>query len=364
MAGPLKLLQLGCGSMGSRRLRDLSVRPDVTLRLYDQREDRRAAAQRRFQVAAFRTLDEALAWEPDALVISTPPGTKGPLVQWALDHRIHHFVEADLWSYGAAIQAERHPELVSAPSLTFAFLPVVQALQARIPAEIGQLLTYQFLLAGDMAAWHPTEGMEYYGRHRDTAPAREMVPFELAWLAAIFGSPRAVCGDFGRFCGRTDSIEDTWSLLLALEAGGTGQVTVTMACPDNHRCGTACGTTGSVRWDINRGEIVLQGNRRSAPEVLQCGEIGRVIEPAYAAEIGRFVEAIQGKAIWPHRYADYQHAIATLAAAEQTHSPQKTHANPSSRSSRWSATSGRAGPGWLSIEPNMEPSRILPRRPE
>jgi len=72
----MKILQLGSGSMGSRRLRDLSRRPDVTLALYDERADRRQRAHERFGVTVFTRLEDALAWEPAALVISTPPGTR------------------------------------------------------------------------------------------------------------------------------------------------------------------------------------------------------------------------------------------------------------------------------------------------
>jgi predicted dehydrogenase len=338
MNSSLKILQLGCGSMGTRRVRDLSGRSGVEVRLFDAREDRRSAAENRFGIKTFATLDAAMDWVPDALVISTPPGTKGPLVELALARGIHHFVEADIWSYGVADRVARTAGLVCAPSLSFSFLPVVQALAARVPAEIGALLGYQFFLAGNMADWHPTEGREYYGRHRDTAPAREMVPFELAWLFRVFGAARKVAGRFDRSSGHDDSFEDTWSLLMQLEHGGTGQLTVTMACPQDYRRGCAFGAKGSANWDINRGEIVLHG-AGGLSQVHQFGEISRMIEPAYAAEINAFVDAIQGGAPWAHSYAEYQLPLATLAAAE--------------------ASAGLAI--WTAVDPHLEPSRSLPR---
>jgi predicted dehydrogenase len=338
MAAPLKILQIGAGSMGTRRLRDLSQRSGVDLRLLDARADRRAAATARFGVQTFDTLAAALEWGPAALVISTPPGTKGPFVELALDRGLHHFVEADIWSYGVVERVARTPGLVCAPSLTFGFLPVVRALVEKVPAAIGTLLGYQFFLAGDMAAWHPAEGNEYYGRHRDTAPAREMVPFELAWLARVFGQPRSVAGKYGRHSGRTESFEDTWSLLMQLESGGTGQLTVTMATPGDYRGGSAFGVKGGATWEINRGELVLHAPGRP-PAVHQYGAIGQVIEPTYAAEINAYVDAIQGGAPWLHRYADYQHAIATLAAAEVSRGTQ----------------------AWTAVDPWREPARVLPR---
>ena len=282
-----------------------------------------------------------MAWGPSALVISTPPGTKGPFVELAIERRVHHFVEADIWSYGVAQRVSETKGLVCAPSLTFHFLPMVQALGEIVPAGIGRLLNYQFVLAGEMATWHPTEGAEYYGRHRDTAPAREMVPFELAWLAEIFGPPRSVTGEFGQFNPRANSFEDTWSLQMELERGGTGQVTVTMGCPHDIRCGSATGERGSATWDVNRGEIVLRAGS-AAPQVHQFGEVAGLIEATYAKEINCFVDAIRGGAAWPHSYAEYQWGIATLAAAEV------------------SAMTGRR----TAIDARLEPLRVLPRPPQ
>jgi predicted dehydrogenase len=340
MAQPLKVLQLGSGSMGTRRLRDLSKRSGVEVRLFDQRADRRAAAAAKFGVGVFESLEAALDWGPQALVISTPPGTKGQYTDLSLDLGLHHFVEADMWGYGVSKHLGEKPGLVLAPSLSFGFLPVVQTLLKRVPATIGRLLGYQFVLAGDMAGWHPTEGKEYYGRHRDTAPAREMVPFELAWLAMLFGDPVAVAGQYGLTSGRADSFEDTWSLQLELKDGASGQVIVTMACPNDIRRGSAQGTTGSASWDINKGEIILQAADGKI-ETLNFGPIGAAIETSYAAEINAYVDAIQGGTPWVHGYRDYQRAIATLAAAEA------------------SAHSG----GAVRIDSEADPSRVLAPAP-
>lgn len=125
---------------------------------------------------------------------------------------------------------------------------------------------------------------------------------------------------------------------MQLEHGGTGQVTVTMGCPHDFRRGWAFGANGTVVWDINRGEIVLHG--ANTPEtVQQHGVLGQVIEATYAAEIGAFVDAIQGRAPWTHSYEEYQHGLATLAAAE----------------------TGARTDLWTAVQPNQEPSRVLAR---
>jgi len=70
---PIRILQIGGGSMGTRRMRDMSKRNDVMVALLDGRADRRDRARERFGLQTFDTLDAALAWSPQALSISTPP---------------------------------------------------------------------------------------------------------------------------------------------------------------------------------------------------------------------------------------------------------------------------------------------------
>jgi len=328
--------------MGSRRMRDLHQRKDLTLAMFDEREDRRQRAAERFGLKVFSGLDEALAWGPEALVISTPPGTKAEYVKLALERGLHHFIEADIWSYGAAEieRISRQKKLVSAPSASLLYLPVVKALRGSVRDHLGALLSYQFFMATFMPGWHAGEGQEYYARHRNTAPSREMIPFELNWLNAIFGPAIEVAGRFEKYGSLPGDTEDTWSLSMRLRNGGVGQLAITMSCPVDYRRGCCFGTKGAITWDIYSGDLVVQTADRKTPHVQNFGALGNVLEAMYLEEISTFISAIQGKTTWPQSYALSQQATATIAAAEQ------------------SFVTGQ----WLTVEPNAEPALVLPRR--
>jgi predicted dehydrogenase len=338
----MKILQLGSGSMGTRRMRDLHQRKDLTVAMYDQREDRRQRAKERFGIHVFESLDAALTWGPDALVISTPPGTKGAAIKLALERGLHHFIEADIWSYGAAEieRISREKKLVSAPSSSLRNLPVVKALEAAVRDDLGSLLSYQLFMATYMPGWHTGEGKEYYARHRDTAPAREMIPFELNWLSPVFGSATEVAGRFEKYGALPEDTEDTWSLTMRLGSGGTGQLAITMSCPVDYRRGCCFGTKGMATWDIYSGDLELHTATDKAARHQNFGALGGVLETMYREEINTFIDAIQEKKTWPQSYTLSQQSSATLAAAEQ------------------SFISGR----WVSIDPNAEPSASPPRR--
>ena len=328
--------------MGTRRMRDLHQRTDLTLALYDEREDRRQRAQERFGLSVFSRLDDALAWDPQALVISTPPGTKGGYVKLALERGLHHFIEADIWSYGATEieRVSREKKLVSAPSASLLYLPVVKALGKLARDHLGSLLSYQLFMATYMPGWHTGEGNEYYARHRNTAPSREMIPFELNWLNPIFGPATEAAGRFEKYGALPGDTEDTWSLSMRLRTGGIGQLTITMACPVDYRRGCCFGTKGMITWDIYNGDICVQTATDQTPRPQNFGAIGSVLEAMYLEEISTFIDAVQGRTIWPQSYAMSQQSSATLAAAEM------------------SSVTGQ----WVPVDPNAEPAASPPRR--
>ena len=337
-SSPLKILQIGAGSMGTRRMRDLHRRADVALALYDQRPDRRSAAQTRFGVEVFPRLEEALAWDPGALIISTPPGAKGAYIDLAFERGLHHFSEADIWTYGAARRRARAKGIVGVPSASIKFLPIVKGLEELVRGRLGSLLTYHLALGTYMPNWHVREGNEYYGRHRDTAPAREMVCFELTWLNPIFGAAVEVAGRFEKFGKLPGKTEDTWTLLMRLKNGGMGQLSSTMACPKEYLRGCCFGSNGFATWDIQSGEVMLRTNRGRAAQLYQFGATGAVLEATYSEEINSFVDAALGKKAWVHSYALSQESVATLAAAEK------------------SSVSGR----WVKVDPEAEPEPSPP----
>jgi predicted dehydrogenase len=189
-----------------------------------------------------------------------------------------------------------------------------------------------------MPGWHANEAREYYARHRDTAPAREMVCFELTWLNAIFSPPVEVAGHLeksGELPGRT---EDTWSLLMRLRNGGAGHMTSTMACPKDYLRGCCFGSEGVATWDIQSGEVTLRTRGDEASRRYQFGATGTVLEASYAEEITTFVDAVLGRKAWPQSYALSQQSAAALAAAEK------------------SSATGR----WVKVDPDAEPERSPP----
>lgn len=304
--------------MGTRRMRDLSQRPGIAIGLYDERADRRKHAAERFGLTAYPTIDEALSWGPDALIISTPPDHHEPYIKLALEQGLHHFCEENIWTYDYK-EIERTAKakgLHCVPSCSYHFLPAVCEVKRIVEEELGGLHAYQMTLSTYMPNWHPEEGDDFYARKRQTAAAREMVPFELVWLNHVFGMPKNAAGSLSKNGALDVPWEDTWCVHMDLETGGHGQLTVVQGCPADCRRGFALGTHGWFSFDMFTGQIE---RRFSGIGIEDCRDTGGQIqhmELAYKTEINRFIDVLAGRADWPFTYYESSLATGTLAAAE------------------------------------------------
>ncbi len=317
---PTRVLQVGAGSMGKRRLRDLTARADVQVHLLETRPDRADEAAARFHVPVHNRLEDALAWEPQVLCISTPPDHHDPFIELALDRRLHHFCEANVWTYDHARvrQISESHHLVSAPSCSLHFLPLVRELRRVVHEELGPLQTYQMMLSTWMPGWHPQEGMEFYARNRATTAAREMVPFELLYLNHVFGLPVEVSGSVARRGRLPYETEDTWSLQMELQHGGCAQLTVLMASPGLCRSGVAFGANGWIAFDLVDGTFQRHLPEPGLDDLRSFGPMTDILEDVYRDELNTFIDAVHGRADWPHSYYHSSIATAALAAAERS----------------------------------------------
>lgn len=320
MRNKTRILQIGAGSMGTRRLRDLGRRSDLEIVLFDPRADRRRRAEQQFGVRSFDDLGKAVAWEPEAVIISTPPDTHLELVEFALEKGLHHFCEASLWvhDYQRVQAISEEKGLISAPSCTFHFLPLAGELRRIVAEDIGSLHAYHMCLSTYLPTWHPGEGVEYYARNRSTSGGREMVPFELMFLNEVFGAPLDVAGTVTRRGAPEIDSEDTWSLQMRIDNGATGQLVVLMGCQQLCRRGWFAGTHGVVDFDVITGDVCRNLPGSGINDVRNLGALKVILEAVYAEEIDTFVDVLHGESVWPHDYKASALRSAALAAAERS----------------------------------------------
>ena len=133
----MKVLQIGLGSMGKRRVRNMQTLGFKDIIGFDFREDRRKEAHEKYGIATVKELTQELLNGRDAYIISTPPDRHNEYMKLAVKHRKPAFVEASVISKGL-LEIERQAKARQArimPSCTLRFHPAMRRIKALVESK-------------------------------------------------------------------------------------------------------------------------------------------------------------------------------------------------------------------------------------
>ncbi len=328
----MRVLIVGLGSMGKRRIRNLQHLKVGDILGVDPRADRRAEAEERYGIRTFAELDGALLTEPDALVVSTPPDLHASYARIALQHKIPVFMEASVVDEGMkeliALSAARN--VLAAPSCTMRFHPSVQKINELIARRtVGPILSFTYHSGQYLPDWHPWEDYRgYYVAKRATGACREIVPFELVWLTWVLGDVETISCFRGKVSALEVDIDDTYQLLLRFKQGILGHMLVDVTSRVPYRTFRLLGDQGVIEWTW--GEKKVRVFSATSSKWTEYREPAGIVEPGYLAaedmyieEMKRYVAAVQGKQAYPYTLEEDRRILALLEAAEQSSSQGK-----------------------------------------
>lgn len=327
----MKVLVIGLGSMGKRRVRNLQALNVAAIAGFDPREDRRQEAAEKYGIATYAGFEEALAgFAPDALVISTAPQHHMSYAFPAFDRKLSCFIEASV------VDAERILELhgktlnspvLMAPSCTMRHYPGPRKVKELIATgAIGRPLSVNYQTGQYLPDWHPWENIaDFYVSQRETGGCREIVPFELTWLNDIFGEPKPLACVKRKLTDMDADIDDIYQCLLEYPGGVLANVVVdVIARPFATRELRVLGSTGQIVFSAD--ENCVRHADATGKEwhrfdlgsgTVEKGYINP--EEPYIAEMRDFVTAVESgdKSRYPNTLEDDYKILKTLYRLEQ-----------------------------------------------
>lgn len=304
----MNIVIIGLGSMGKRRIRCLHALGYKSIRGVDARADRREEATQKHGVPTFATLEAALATDPaDAFIISVPPGAHHIYMRKGVELRVPFFIEASVVDTGIAETAAACAKLglLAAPSATMLFHPAIQQIADIISrGEIGTVANVVHHMGNYLPDWHTYEKVsDFYVSKRETGGAREIVPFEMTWLAGIFGLPKRVSGNVRKtiYIEGAEEIDDTYNCILDYGQFLMVLLVDVVARPSTRRT-LINGSKGQLIWDwsencvriYDAGKDVWDRRPYDAGQAA-AGYNANIGETMYIEEVRNFLDAVQGK---------------------------------------------------------------------
>ena len=307
----MKFLQIGLGSMGKRRIRCLKKLGYDDIIALDFREDRRKEAEAKYNVSTIDSLDKIDFDLIDIIIVSTPPDHHDEYIDLAIRHKKPVFVEASvvLGKLEKLNNLAKKNKVFVAPSCTLKFHSAIKEITSIVlSGDYGKLTNFTYHSGQYLPDWHPHEDIKtFYVSKRETGAAREIVPFELTWIAGIAGIPVKVTGFSGKTIDMGVDIDDTYVVALEFDKKAYGVLNVDVVCRYATRSLILNMEYGQILWRWDEDVVKLYdvkkqawSNRYYQQAPAAEGYNKNITEDMYLDELNAFIKVVKGEGVFPN----------------------------------------------------------------
>ena len=281
----MKIIVIGLGSMGKRRLRLLSERNDVEIFGIDTQESRCDEVKEKFGITCFKSISEAVEAENiEAAVISTSPLSHAAIIKECLNHNLHVFTEINLVQdgYEENMALAKEKDLVLFLSSTFLYRKETQTIIEKVQ-NAKCPLNYIYHVGQYLPDWHPWESYNSYfiGNHR-TNGCREIMAIDLPWVVSAFGPIKRVYAIKSKNTELNITYNDNYLITIEHENGHKGVFAVDVVARKSGRNVEIYGEHLHISWNGTADSLKVFNIGEKKDEVVSFDDASEHVE-GYAA---------------------------------------------------------------------------------
>lgn len=306
----MKIIVIGLGSMGKRRLRLLNERKDVELFGIDSQESRCEEVKEMFGITCFRSIAEAVDAENiEAAVISTSPLSHADIIKECLTHNLHVFTEINLVQdgYEENMALAKKKDLVLFLSSTFLYRKETQTIIEKVQ-NTKCPLNYIYHVGQYLPDWHPWESYNNYfiGNPR-TNGCREIMAIDLPWVVSAFGPIKSVSAIKSKNTELNITYNDNYLITLVHESGHKGVFAVDVVARKSGRNIEIFGEQLHLSWNGTADSLKVFNIVEKKDEVVSFDDASEhvegyaafVTENPYREELNSFLKQITDRTYIP-----------------------------------------------------------------
>lgn len=297
----MKLLVVGCGSIGKRHLGNFKALGVEEVGAVDTRPDRLREAADRFGVSAlFGSVEDALAAGWDAVVVGVPTRHHLHVAEQAVSAGAHVLVEKPisdrLEGLEELLEKARNNGLVLMVGYTFRFWPPLRKLKELLDGgAVGRIYSAQVTFSEYLPDWHPWEDYRSWfmaskelggGAILDESHALDMA----RWL---FGEAESVYCVNDTISHLEITSDDLAEMVVRFRSGVVAAVHMDIFGRHHRKEIAVAGETGNASWDFYRSEVRLY---RADEKVWQVWPFTCERNDMFVAEASHFLDCVAGKA--------------------------------------------------------------------
>lgn len=296
----MRLLVVGCGSIGKRHIVNLRTLGVTDIVAVDPRRDRRLEVQEKLQVKAVEHLESAWELRPAAAVIATPSAFHVPQAIEAAEHGCHLFIEKPL-SDGMKgverlLELVRKRKLITLVGCNMRFVPGIQKMKALIAeGAIGKVVALRAEAGQYLPDWRPWDDYRHgYSAKRSLGGGVILDGIhELDYARDLLGEVEGVSCFAGKLGNLEIDTEDVAAILLRHRSGAISEIHLDYVQRARSRNCEVIGQEGTIRWDFLSGQVQCYRSLSGKWETFHAPE-GWELNQMYLDEMRHFLHCIAG----------------------------------------------------------------------
>lgn len=226
----MKLLVIGLGSMGKRRIGLLlKTFKDVELAGVDTSEERRGQVKALYNINTYSSLKLAIETEnPYAVLVCTSPISHGSIILESIREGLHVFSEINLLhnKYDEIIKEADKYNVMLFLSSTLLYRNEIQIIKNFV-LEDKSKVNYRYHVGQYLPDWHPWEDYRnFFVGDKQTNGCREILAIDMPWIINTFGRIKDVKVIKDKISSLEIDYPDNYLILLEHETGNKGVLIV------------------------------------------------------------------------------------------------------------------------------------------
>ena len=322
----MKIIVIGLGSMGKRRIRLLNERKDVQLFGIDSQEGRCQEVIEMFGIKCYTSIAEVVAKEhPQAAIISTSPLSHAAIIKECLQNNLHVFTEINLVPDGYAenMRMAKEKNRVLFLSSTFLYRKETQTIIEKVH-QANCPLNYIYHIGQYLPDWHPWESYtNYFIGNQRTNGCREIMAIDLPWIVTAFGPIKKISAIKSKNTQLNIDYNDNYLITIDHEGGHKGVLAVDVVTRKAIRHIDVYGEQFQMSWNGTADSLTQYNFETKQEEKIVFedasehveGYAAFITENPYREELNAFLQQIADTTKQPAW--DFEKDLSVLAIIDQ-----------------------------------------------
>lgn len=324
----MKLLVIGLGSMGKRRIRLLkSYFKNVDVIGVDINEERRKSVKEELSIDTFESLTEAkLAGKIDGVIICTSPLSHHKIILECLEADLHVFTEINLISddYDKIIELANKKEKIVFLSSTMVYRKEIEYINNKVKNTRGRV-NYIYHVGQYLVDWHPWESYKnFFVNEKRSNGCRELFAIEMPWIYKTFGKIKDIKVNKTKTSTLNLNYDDTYQVMLVHENGTLGTILVDVVAREAIRSLEVYGENLHIFWRGTPSSLLDYNLETKVQEKVETYKsidkdnnyAENIIENAYLDELKNYLNKIEGINNEKYTFEDDKYVLSIIDKIE------------------------------------------------